>query len=61
MCSGFAADATGNRAVAAPVKVFASRLKIDVIPVDSTICTCIVWTGFLLWCCRISAVQGNGR
>ena len=50
LCSGFAADATGakvtvlakgNRAVADPVKAFASRPNIDVIPVDSATCTSI--------------------
>ena len=50
LCSGFAADATGvkvavlakgNRDIADPVKAFATRPNIDVIPVDSATCTSI--------------------
>ena len=50
LCSGFAADASGaktavlakgNRSVADPVKAFASRPGITVIPVDSPTCTSI--------------------
>ena len=50
LCSGFAADATGakvavlakgNRSIADPVKAFASRPGIEVIPVDSPTCTSI--------------------
>ena len=50
LCSGFAAGATGakvavlakgNRSIADPVKAFASRPGIEVIPVESSTCTSI--------------------